>query len=469
MNFDKSDEAYSVNKLGGAEFSRALNSSSQIGLSIMQRLYEEVKRNDIQILENWHVLDLIHKDGICYGLIAFNKDHNKIKAFFSRIVILATGPAGHIYSNTTNSTNCTGDGVAIAYRAGAYLKDMEFVQFHPTSLIGSNILITERARSAGAYLFNKNGERFMTKYAPSSLELAPRDIVSRSIINEINDGFGLKDSKYDDYIELSFTHLSDSVLNEKLSDVKDMASSLLNIDIKKTPLKIIPAQHYMMGGILININCETSIQNLYSAGECSCLSVHGANRLGGNSLIECLVFGKIAGEQISHYDKNTKVDINSIDFDKYIGRPAERYIEDVENLLNNIDLEYVSNSCTKLQSLMTSNVGILRTNELLNKALSELSIIKTQLLSNSSNNPNNFEYSVFHYFELLNMLDVAEAIVSSSLLREESRGSHFRLDFPLRNDKDWLSHVLVQLSNSNLKTSLEPVIINDIFPDSRTY
>ena len=469
VNFDKSDKAYSATKLGGAEFSRALNSSSQIGLSIMQRLYEEVKRNDIQILENWHVLDLIHKDGMCYGLIAFNKDHNKIEAFFSRIVILATGPAGHIYSNTTNSTNCTGDGVAIAYRAGAYLKDMEFVQFHPTSLIGSNILITERARSAGAYLFNKNGERFMTKYAPFSLELAPRDIVSRSIINEINDGFGLKDSKYDDYIELSFTHLSDSVLNEKLSDVKDMASSLLNIDIKKTPLKIIPAQHYMMGGILININCETSIQNLYSAGECSCLSVHGANRLGGNSLIECLVFGKIAGEQISHYDKNTKVDINSIDFDEYIGRPAERYIEDVENLLNNIDLEYVSNSCTKLQSLMTSNVGILRTNELLNKALSELSIIKTQLLFNSSNNPNNFEYSVFHYFELLNMLDVAEAIVSSSLLREESRGSHFRSDFPLRNDKDWLSHVLVQLSNSNLKTSLEPVVINDIFPDSRTY
>jgi len=469
VNFDKSDKAYFVNKLGGAEFSRALNSSSQIGLSIMQRLYEEVKRNDIQVLENWHVLDLIHKDGICYGLVAFNKDHNKIEAFFSRIVILATGPAGHIYSNTTNSTNCTGDGVAIAYRAGAYLKDMEFVQFHPTSLIGSNILITERARSAGAYLFNKNGERFMTKYAPSSLELAPRDIVSRSIINEIDDGFGLRDSKYGDYVELSFTHLSDSVLNEKLSDVKDMASSLLNIDIKKTPLKIIPAQHYMMGGILININCETSIQNLYSAGECSCLSVHGANRLGGNSLIECLVFGKIAGEQISHYDKNNKVDINSIDFDEYIVRPTERYIEDVENSLNNIDLEYVNNSCTKLQSLMTSNVGILRTNELLNKALSELSIIKTQLLSNNSDNPNNFEYSIFSYFELLNMLDVAETIVSSSLLREESRGSHFRLDFPLRNDKDWLSHVLVQLSNSNLKTSFEPVIINDIFPDSRTY
>ena len=469
VNFDKSDKTYSANKLGGAEFSRALNSSSQIGLSIMQRLYEEVKRNDIQILENWHVLDLIHEGGICYGLVALNKDRNKIKAFFSRIVILATGPAGHVYSNTTNSTNCTGDGIAIAYRAGAYLKDMEFVQFHPTSLIGSNILITERARSAGAYLFNKNGERFMTKYAPSSLELAPRDIVSRSIINEIDDGFGLRDSKYGDYVELSFTHLSDSVLNEKLSDVKDMASSLLNIDIKKTPLKIIPAQHYMMGGILININCETSIQNLYSAGECSCLSVHGANRLGGNSLIECLVFGKIAGEQISHYDKNNKVDINSIDFDEYIVRPTERYIEDVENSLNNIDLEYVNNSCTKLQSLMTSNVGILRTNELLNKALSELSIIKTQLLSNNSDNPNNFEYSIFSYFELLNMLDVAETIVSSSLLREESRGSHFRLDFPLRNDKDWLSHVLVQLSNSNLKTSFEPVIINDIFPDSRTY
>ena len=195
----------------------------------------------------------------------------------------------------------------------------------------------------------------MTKYAPSSLELAPRDIVSRSIINEIDNGLGLKDSKYGDYIELSFTHLSDSVLNEKLSDIKDMTSSLLNVDISKTPLKIIPAQHYMMGGILININCETSIQNLYSAGECSCLSVHGANRLGGNSLIECLVFGKIAGEQISHYDKNTKVNVNSIDFDEYVGRPTEHYIEDVKDSLNNIDLDYLEELNIKSNGYLNNN------------------------------------------------------------------------------------------------------------------
>ena len=461
VNFDKSDKAYSTNKLGGAQFSRALNSSTQIGLSIMQGLYDEVKNNDIPILENWHVLDLLIDNNRCYGLIALNKDNNEVQRFFSHLVIIATGPAGHIYSNTTNSTNCTGDGVAIAYRAGALLQDMEFVQFHPTSLLGSNILITERSRSAGAYLLNKNGERFMSKYAPSSLELAPRDIVSRSILTEINDNRGLTDPDYGDYVELSFTHLSDSIIDEKLSDVKDLASSLLNIDIKQTPLKIIPAQHYMMGGIKINVNCETSISHLYAAGECSCPSVHGANRLGGNSLIECLVFGKIAGSQIKNHLKTHDIDINSLNF--------HYDISNYENMLNNVDSEYVGSICSKLQSLMTSNVGIFRTKKLLKQSLVDLSDLKKQVLSHSSNSYDNSKSSSHSYFELLNMFDVSETIIFSSIIREESRGSHYRLDFPSRNDKDWLNHILIQLSNSNIQSSFEPVIINNIIPDSRSY
>ena len=461
VNFDKSDKAYSTNKLGGAKFSRALNSSTQIGFSIMQGLYDEVKNNDIPILENWHVLDLLTDNNRCYGLIALNKDNNEVQKFFSHLVIIATGPAGHIYSNTTNSTNCTGDGVAIAYRAGALLQDMEFVQFHPTSLLGSNILITERSRSAGAYLLNKNGERFMSKYAPSSLELAPRDIVSRSILTEINDNRGLTDPDYGNYVELSFTHLSDSIIDEKLPDVKDLASSLLNIDIKQTPLKIIPAQHYMMGGIRINANCKTSISHLYAAGECSCPSVHGANRLGGNSLIECLVFGKIAGSQIKNHSKTHDIDINSLNF--------HYDISNYENMLNNIDSEHVNSICSKLQSLMTSNVGIFRTKKLLKQSLVDLSDLKKQVLSHSSNSYDNSKSSSHSYFELLNMFDVSETIIFSSIIREESRGSHYRLDFPSRNDKDWLNHILIQLSNSNIQSSLEPVIIDNIIPDSRSY
>ena len=372
VNFDKSDKEFSTNKLGGAQFSRALNSSTQIGLSIMQGLYDEVKNNNIPILENWHVLDLLVDDNRCYGLIALNKDNNEVQKFLSHLVIIATGPTGHIYSNTTNSTNCTGDGIAIAYRAGALLKDMEFVQFHPTSLLGSNILITERSRSAGAYLLNKNGERFMSKYAPSSLELAPRDIVSRSIISEIDDNRGLNDPDYGDYVELSFTHLSDSIIDEKLFDVRDLAFSLLNIDIKQIPLKIIPAQHYMMGGIKINVNCETSISHLYAAGECSCPSVHGANRLGGNSLIECLVFGKIAGSQIKNHSKTHDADLNSLNF--------QSHMLDLENMLNTVDPEYIAIICSKLQSLMTSNVGIFRTKKLLKQSLDDLSDLKNQAL-----------------------------------------------------------------------------------------
>ena len=461
VDFDKFDKAYSTNKLGGAQFSRALNSSTQIGLSIMQGLYDEVKNNDIPILENWHVLDLLVDNNRCYGLIALNKDNNEVQKFLSHLVIIATGPTGHIYSNTTNSTNCTGDGIAIAYRAGALLKDMEFVQFHPTSLLGSNILITERSRSAGAYLLNKNGERFMSRYAPSSLELAPRDIVSRSILSEINDNRGLIDPDYGDYVQLSFTHLSDSIIDEKLSDVKELASSLLNIDIKQTPLKIIPAQHYMMGGIKININCETSISHLYAAGECSCPSVHGANRLGGNSLIECLVFGKIAGSQIKNHSKTHDIDINSLNF--------HYDISNYENILNNVDSEYIASICSKLQSLMTSNVGIFRTKKLLKQSLVDLSDLKNQVLSHDFNSQDNSKSSSHCYFELLNMIDVSETIIFSSIIREESRGSHYRLDFPSRNDKDWLNHILIQLSNSNIQSSLEPVIIDNIIPDSRSY
>ena len=461
VDFDKFDKAYSTNKLGGAQFSRALNSSTQIGLSIMQGLYDEVKNNDIPILENWHVLDLLVDNNRCYGLIALNKDNNKVQKFLSHLVIIATGPTGHIYSNTTNSTNCTGDGIAIAYRAGALLKDMEFVQFHPTSLLGSNILITERSRSAGAYLLNKNGERFMSRYAPSSLELAPRDIVSRSILSEINDNRGLIDPDYGDYIQLSFTHLSDSIIDEKLSDVKELASSLLNIDIKQTPLKIIPAQHYMMGGIKINVNCETSISHLYAAGECSCPSVHGANRLGGNSLIECLVFGKIAGSQIKNHSNTRDIEINSLNF--------HSDISNYENILNNVDSEYITSICSKLQSLMTSNVGIFRTKKLLKQSLVDLSDLKNQVLSHNFNSQNNSKSSSHCYFELLNMIDVSETIIFSSIIREESRGSHYRLDFPSRNDKDWLNHILIQLSNSNIQSSLEPVIIDNIIPDSRSY
>ncbi len=469
VKFDKIGDKILRNKFGGATFARTLNSSDKIGLSIMDSLFNSIKHSNISLFEGFHVIDLLVQNNTCFGVMTFDMKNAQLTPFFSKTTILATGPFGYLFNNTTNSIICTGDGVAIAYRAGASLKDMEFVQFHPTSLIGSNILITERARAKGAYLLNNKGERFMEKYAPKSMELAPRDIISRAMVKEIKLGLAFEDDEYGPYVELSFTHLSEAVILKSLKDIRDIGLHFTKTDIITEPLKVIPAQHYMMGGISVDLNCNTDVNSLYAAGECACLSVHGANRLGGNSLLECLVFGRISGKSASIYSQS----LSDFDYDianRLVLTQESRFKKTINSILDSSENLNISHILKEMKIIMNSHASISRNKKSLQYAkeqLSKLQILMNDVCINNSNTYSNLE--LCSYFELHNMLDLSEIIIESSLERKESRGSHFRLDYPVRNDKEWLNHILIKKIDSGFNLSIKPVDLSDLSLETRNY
>ena len=469
VKFDKIGDKILRNKFGGATFARTLNSSDKTGLSIMDSLFNSIKHSNISLFEGFHVIDLLVQNNTCFGVMTFDMKNAQLTPFFSKTTILATGPFGYLFNNTTNSIICTGDGVAIAYRAGASLKDMEFVQFHPTSLIGSNILITERARAKGAYLLNNKGERFMEKYAPKSMELAPRDIISRAMVKEIKLGLAFEDDEYGSYVELSFTHLSEAVILKSLKDIRDIGLHFTKTDIITEPLKVIPAQHYMMGGISVDLNCNTDVNSLYAAGECACLSVHGANRLGGNSLLECLVFGRISGKSASIYSQS----LSDFDYDianRLVLTQESRFKKTINSILDSSENLNISHILKEMKIIMNSHASISRNKKSLQYAkeqLSKLQILMNDVCINNSNTYSNLE--LCSYFELHNMLDLSEIIIESSLERKESRGSHFRLDYPVRNDKEWLNHILIKKIDSGFNLSIKPVDLSDLSLETRNY
>jgi len=469
VKFDKIGDKILPNKFGGAKFARTLNSSFKTGLSIMDSLFDSIKNSNISLFEGFHVIDLLVQNNTCFGIMALNMKNSQLTPFFSKTTILATGPYGYLFNNTTNSVICTGDGLAIAYRAGASLKDMEFVQFHPTSLIGSNILITERARAKGAYLLNNKGERFLKKYAPKSMELAPRDIISRAIIKEIELGLAFEDAEYGFYMELSFTHLPEDIILQSLKDIRDIGLHFTKTDIITEPLKVIPAQHYMMGGIDVDLNCNTDVNGLYAAGECACLSVHGANRLGGNSLMECLVFGRISGKSASIYSQS----ISNFDYDianQLVLKQDSKFKKTINSILNSSENLNISHILKEMKIIMTSHASISRNKKSLQHAkeqLSKLQILMNDIRINNSDTYSNIE--LCSYFELHNMLDLSEIIIESSLERKESRGSHFRLDYPIRNDKEWLNHILIKKTDSGFNLSTKSVDLSDLSLKTRNY
>ena len=469
VKFDKIGDKILRNKFGGATFARTLNSSDKTGLSIMDSLFNSIKHSNILLFEGFHVIDLLVQNNTCFGVMTFDMKNAQLTPFFSKTTILATGPFGYLFNNTTNSIICTGDGVAIAYRAGASLKDMEFVQFHPTSLIGSNILITERARAKGAYLLNNKGERFMEKYAPKSMELAPRDIISRAMVKEIKLGLAFEDDEYGPYVELSFTHLSEAVILKSLKDIRDIGLHFTKTDIMTEPLKVIPAQHYMMGGISVDLNCNTDVNSLYAAGECACLSVHGANRLGGNSLLECLVFGRISGKSASIYSQS----LSDFDYDianRLVLTQESRFKKTINSILDSSENLNISHILKEMKIIMNSHASISRNKKSLQYAkeqLSKLQILMNDVCINNSNTYSNLE--LCSYFELHNMLDLSEIIIESSLERKESRGSHFRFDYPVRNDKEWLNHILIKKIDSGFNLSIKPVDLSDLSLETRNY
>ncbi len=445
---------------GGASYNRTIFSADRTGLALLQGLYEELSREKrIHVFEEWTAIDIVARQGVVQGVVALDRKSGALEGFSARAVVVATGPFGRMYPNTTNSHASTGDGTALAYRAGAFLKDMEMVQFHPTCLPGSWILITEGARGEGGILKNGKGERFMTRYAPNKLELASRDVVSRAIATEVKEGRGFPDGT----CHLELMHLGKEKIMTKLQEIVEFCRNFAGIDPVVEAIPVYPGQHYMMGGVSTNPRAETNITGLYAAGEAACVSVHGANRLGANSLLETLVYGKIAGANAATYAAKapesglTQADVDlatkklHVVWDRKQGESPAKIRQD-------------------LQKVMKENVGIYRTPEELLTAQKKVAELKGRYANvYVQDKSTTYNVNLTDALELGYLLDLAECIVAAAILRTESRGAHVRLDFPKRDDANWLKHILVQASPAGPKLSFLPVTVTSYQPMERHY
>ncbi|MCX9011659.1 MAG: FAD-binding protein [Candidatus Methanoperedens sp.] len=459
--FSRVDGRIAQRPFGGAGFPRTAYAEDRTGHHLLHTMYEQSLRNDIRVYSEWLVTRLIVNEGRCAGVVGYNIAMGEIAGFQAKAVIFATGGYGRIYKRSTNSVINTGFGCAVAYRAGAALDDMEFVQFHPTTLYGTNILITEGARGEGGFLKNRNGERFMQRYSPNMLELAPRDIVARAIQTEINEGRGFEGG----YVNLELMHLGEKNIKERLPGIRQISMDFANIDPVKKPIPVQPGQHYSMGGIASNKNCETSIAGFYACGECSCVSVHGANRLGGNSLLETIVFGKIAGENAKDY--SSRVDYGETEI---IERAVEGESKKISELSSRGEGEAVYTIRDELRAVMDEKVGIFRDGQNLKAASEKISELRDRFKNVRVRNKGKvFNQELVNVLELEGMLDVAQVISLGALARKESRGSHYRTDYPARDDKDWLRHTLAAFAPDGPRIDYKPVVITLYKPKAREY
>ncbi|MFX0088699.1 MAG: FAD-dependent oxidoreductase [Candidatus Hodarchaeota archaeon] len=442
---------------GGAGFPRTCYAADRTGHNLLQTLYQQILRNDVRVYEEFFVVSLLLDNNGSKGCIVLNIPDGNLKAFTCDSLIIATGGYGRVYSHSTNAVINTGDGCYFAYKAGIPLRDMEFVQFHPTTLYGTNILITEGARGEGGILLNRDRERFMKRYAPEAMELAPRDIVARSIQTEIDSGRGFEGG----YVHLDLQHLSDERIKERLPGIRQIARDFAGVDPMSEPIPVQPGQHYSMGGIAVNLDCETRFPGIYAAGECSCVSVHGANRLGGNSLLETLVFGKIAGRNAGTHIKKSKEGDNG----KILEELRTHYVK-----LNNLFEKEGQRSYDiriELKKTMFECVGIFRDKAKLRQGLERILRLKEYFkgVKVTDLNPE-FNYAVVRVLELESMLTLGEIICRAALMRTESRGAHFRIDYPNRDDENWLKSSLAHFTSSVPNFTYKEVN-QDLFPVER--
>ena len=446
---------------GGAGFPRACYAQDRTGHNLLHTMYEQALRNGIRIYQEWLVTRLVVNNGRCCGVIGYNIANGEIAGFKGKAVVFATGGYGRIYSRSTNAIINTGFGASVAYRAGVQLQDMEFVQFHPTTLFGTNILITEGARGEGGILKNKNGERFMERYSPHSIDLAPRDIVARAIRTEIDEGRGFEGG----YVHLELMHLGAKKINERLPGIRQIAMDFANIDPVKEPIPIQPGQHYSMGGIASNSNCETTIPGFYACGECSSISVHGANRLGGNSLLETLVFGKIAGENAAGYAAAVGFG-DAKTMDRESGAEKER----IRELLDRDNGEPFHIIRDELKTVLDEKAGVYRDENNLESALGKVRELENRFRNvYVRNKSTSFNQELVNVMELEGMLDIAICTCKGALDRRESRGSHFRTDYPVRDDENWLKHTLFTFTPKGPLVEYKPVSITMYQPKKREY
>ena len=458
-------------EFGGHSRPRACYAADRTGHALLHALYEQVmkKANKIKIYSEWYVLSLIIEDNVCKGVVTYDIKSGRLEVLRGKAVLFATGGYGRAFSITSNAFASTGDGIIAAYRAGIPLEDMEFVQFHPTGLYGQGILVSEAARGEGGYLVNGKGERFMEKYAKSKLELAPRDIVSRSEQNEINEGRGI-DGK--DYIYLDLRHLGRDKIMEKLPQVRQLGIDFIGVDCIEKPIPIQPTAHYSMGGIpadkdgqVIIDDKGTKVTGFFAAGECACVSVHGANRLGTNSLLDALVFGRRTGKALMEFAGSAKLyDVNE---DKEIASVRSR----IDTIINTSGTESMNNIRNELKEIMMSNCGVFRNKEGLEVCLKKVKELQGRFKkAKITDRGKIFNTEVIESIELGHMLEYSEVIIVSAMAREESRGSHARTDFPKRDDAKWLKHTLsYKKPDGGIELKYKPVTITKHQPEERKY
>jgi succinate dehydrogenase / fumarate reductase flavoprotein subunit len=446
---------------GGAAYPRTCYAADRTGHNLLHTTFEQALRKGVKFYHEWFVTSLVKSEGQICGVTALEIATGEIHGFTAKAVVLATGGFGRVYSHSTNALINTGDGAAIAFRAGVPLKDMEFVQFHPTTLLPSSILITEGARGEGGYLFNNEGERFMDKYAPKDMELAPRDIVARAIQTEINEGRGIEDN----YVHLDLRHLGKEKIKERLPGIREISIFFAGVDPIDAPIPVRPGQHYSMGGIHCDKNGATPLNGLFTVGETACMSVHGANRLGGNSLLETLVFGRLVGQKVGEY----VTDAGEVD-DCTVDDAAFDMREKIQSILLRESGETPAEIKEEMGRIMDDEVGVFREQETLESALKAIRFLKERFANIALPKcDSRFNYSLIRALELENMLQLAEVIAMTALMRRESRGAHWRVDYGKRDDENFLKHSLVTMIDDFIKAEYIDVNLGRFEVKERKY
>ena len=460
---------------GKSAVRRSCYAADRTGHMILQTLYQQCVKHEVEFYNEFYVLDLCLSetpDGpVCSGVVAYELATGELHVFRAKSVIFATGGTGKIYKTTSNAHTLTGDGLGIIFRKGLPLEDMEFFQFHPTGLAGLGILISEAVRGEGGILRNADGERFMERYAPTIKDLAPRDIVARSIVQEVREGRGCGPEK--DYVVLDVTHLGADVLESKLPDITEFSRTYLGVDPVEEPVPVFPTCHYVMGGIPTNVHGEvlsdntTVVKGLYAAGECACVSVHGANRLGTNSLLDINVFGRRAGIAAAEY-------ANGVGFVELPETPAKMVTDWMALVLSEHGDERVADIRIELQASMDYNASVYRTEESLKQAQSDVRALKERYSRITvQDKGKRFNTDLLEAVELGFLLELAEIAVVGALARKETRGGHAREDYQARDDVNFMRHTMAYKDGTGLladvRLDYKPVVQTRYEPMERKY
>ncbi len=457
---------------GGHSYRRTCYAADKTGHAILHELVNNLRRNEVVLYDEWYVMDLIYNQGEAKGLVMANLLDGQLEIVRAKAVMVATGGYGRVYNTTSNDYASTGDGLAMAARVGIPLEDMEFVQFHPTGLYPVGVLISEAVRGEGAYLINSDGRRFMEDYAPSRMELAPRDITSRAITTEIRAGRGINadGSAGGPFIYLDLRHLGREMIMSRIPFCWEEAHRLLGIDAVEQPMPVRPTVHYCMGGIPVNTDgrvrrdAQGLTEGFFAAGECACVSVHGGNRLGSNSLLECIVYGRRTGRSMAQYVQGRTWP----EFD------PELYLETArakrQALLEQEGSVRISQLRQEFQDCMTAHCGVFRTEAVMKEGLAQIQALKAKYQDIYLDDKQCcWNTELIEALELESIMLVGELILASAIARRESRGSHAREDFPQRNDQEFLHHSLAHYRAGQVEMDTMPVVINRFEPKERKY